>query len=736
MDQPGHDPVLTLSLVTRIPLVAVAAALGLAAGAPAQQTAAAAPRDTVAALAPAPDQGRGIEAELRTALFELASDRPLAALDRLRWLDSARDVFAGAADSARARADLRFLLAESYYRLGMGPQFRVTANALTAVPDGARYASLLNAQLMLDAYRRADFAAVRSLATRQPGGDRGLAQLLYGLAAYQSRDWTTARGAFGAARAAGGVYAPYAQYMDALTVLAGDTTHAAQALETLQPLTSVATGPFGDQVRLTAAELAYQSGQYDAAASYAQGVSPTSGLAPQAVLTRAWALYRAGKSDDAGAAFADFAKRFPSLPQRDAARLMVGQVMLESGRSADAGRYFDAVADSVASDLTLLQSRATAALDAGARALVQSRAAALAFLSDARDGKSLALPDDANADGATILAAFTGAEAPPARTGPEPVTVADVETRADSLSPALGPEFPRRVLYMPASSPAVGASYADRAQELASADVAVVLARYRVKEQLDAQVMVIASLEDMQKLIGTSRDDLASGARTLAALQDSLAGMATALERARGRIRTMLSSQAANTRAMAMQNAHTIDSLRAALGPDATPDEMAALGLEAQTAATYARLADEVSQQLDPVIARQPAFALRDSLTARLARAHALHDQVEAVLASDDAIATQQLQTLRTVESDRVRAMRAALATAESQRAAAEGQLIALVDGELKTRATALVAALQHDRESADYGSASAAFFRATESGTSNVPAASTASPPASSSPR
>jgi hypothetical protein len=62
-----------------------------------------------------------------------------------------------------------------------------------------------------------------------------------------------------------------------------------------------------------------------------------------------------------------------------------------------------------------------------------------------------------------------------------------------------------------------------------------------------------------------------------------------------------------------------------------------------------------------------------------------------------------------------VRAARASLAQAETERAAAEAQMVQLVDGELRTRAASLLAALQHDREAADYGSASAAFFRALE---------------------
>ena len=64
---------------------------------------------------------------------------------------------------------------------------------------------------------------------------------------------------------------------------------------------------------------------------------------------------------------------------------------------------------------------------------------------------------------------------------------------------------------------------------------------------------------------------------------------------------------------------------------------------------------------------------------------------------------------------------------AVKQRAAAEGALVTLVDEELRARATGLIAQLSHDREAADYASASAAFFKAMDASATAPGGASTA---------
>jgi TolA-binding protein len=697
------------------PRVLVAVAALAAARLPAQQPADSAPARVVI---PAADQARGVDAELRSALFELAADQPLAALSRLEWL---RTLLAqsSAADSAalvRPRGDVLFLLAECYYRLGMSDAFRTTAGTLTATPGTERYGGIIQSQLMLDAYRRGEYARVRELTTGPAaGGDRALTTLVAGLAAYQTGDFAAATTAFAGVRAGGGVYAPYAQYMEALAVLQGDSTRAPQALEALRPLAGIATGTFGDHVRLTAAELAYESGQYDAAASFADGVAPASGLGARALLTKGWALYHAGQLDSARAAFDAFATRYPMLPERDEARLMVGQVMLESGHTDDATRYFQTMADSVGLEVTALQSRAAAALTDAARALVAARMAGIAFVALPGDGKTLALPDAAGADPATVLAAFAGSMAPPATQPPAIVSLADVHGQVDSIAPTLGAGFPQRLLFTGVSTPENAAAYATRAQALLEADVSASLAQYRLQEQLDAHAAKIAALEELGRLITTSTEELAVNAKILAATQDSLTAMKAVIDRSRARVREALAARIEAARRTATENLAMIDSLRTALSASAEPSEMAALDTEQQTATTYLHLAETAAAQLDAAIDRHPVFALRDSLGARLARAGALHDEAQAVLASDDQVVKSALAELRGAEPERTRALRATLAGAQSHRTAAEGELIALLDRELTARATAAVGQLQHDREVADYGSASAAFFRATE---------------------
>ena len=695
------------------------------------------PGERVPSAVPDTNQARGVDAELRLALFDLASDRPLTALNRLEWLRTspaasalsdtvaiaggtrASAAFPGIGTRLRSRADLLFLLAESYHQLDMADQFRKVAAALAATPGGGRYAGIINSQLMLDAYRRGDHTSVLELARsgRAGGGARTeppLARLLSGLAAYQTGDFAAARTAFATVRAEGGVYAPYAQLMDALALMQGDTTRALEALGALRPLGQVATGAFGDHVRLIAAELSYESGQYDAAVASAHGVGAETGLGAQALFTEGWALYRAGRLDAARVAFANFAARYPLLPERDEARLMAGQVMLESGRAAEAEVYFQAMADSVAAEAASLNSRSASALSDGARALVAARAAGIAFVDYPRDGKTLALAEGAGAELPALLAAFAGGPVPAPRTGPHIVSVADIAARLRAVEPRLGAGFPRRILFLPPGTPA-SRSYASRAQSLADADVLVALANYRVREQLDANTMKIAALEEMRALIASSKAALEADARTIALTRDSLSQMRSVLAQGRDRAKRAVLMRVAETQRMAADNRSVIDSMRAAFTASGESYDAPLLDLELETATTYGNLAALVEDGLDTVIARHPVFALADSLGKRLGSVESLLADARSVLAADSVVATGSLAALRGRESGRTLAARDSLASAESRRAVAEGQLVALLDADLRARALALAAQLQHDREAAEYGSANAAFFRAIE---------------------
>ena len=186
-------------------------------------------RDTV--ITPRPDQARGVDAELRAALYDIATDRALVALNRLEFLRTSPVALTG--DSAsratvNRRQDLLFLLAQTYYRLGVGERFRGAAqDILNASPSG-RYAGLLRLQLMVDAYRRGDYARATQLSTGAGvATDRGLTALVAGLVSYNQGNIAQARTSFATAAQGGGPFAPYARYMDAISIARTDTSQTA-----------------------------------------------------------------------------------------------------------------------------------------------------------------------------------------------------------------------------------------------------------------------------------------------------------------------------------------------------------------------------------------------------------------------------------------------------------------------------------------------------------------------------
>ncbi len=695
-------------------LVAVAATV-LVLPARAQQPAAVPRASAPAALVqPAPDQARGLDAELRMALFDVTSDRPLSALDRLEWLRSSALARSGAAvPGMRAQEDLLFLLAESYYRLGMRESFRQTAQSLDSAAPAGRYSGVIAAQRILDAYSRGDYTRVRSLATAKNVGDQALTSLVAGLAAAQTKDYATAHTSFARAAQAGGQFALYAQYMDALATAGGDSAKSAATLSALQTLGGGGSGAFAEQVRLSAAQTAFGLGQYAAAASLAEGVPATSGAGAQALLTKAWALYRGGNQDGATAAFREFAQRYPELPERDEARLMAGQLLLEGGKSDSAEKYFQAVADSIGIELAVLQSGAASAMMDASRALVSARVAGVVFVANAGAGKVVSLPDDAGAETPVIAAAFAGApDSGAVAASPQIISTVGLVGRVDSVA---GADFPVRVVFAPRAGAASPGAYADRTQGVLATDVRLALATFRLQEQIDAQKTKIAALENLQLLILQGDSALSDNARQIAATQDSLERMKGVLEQTREKVRNGLRTQIQATRAVSAENIRLLDSTRVALGANAKSGEADALTMEQQTATIYSGIADMIERGLEQSLNRHPAFVLRDSLIARLGRAHALHDTTAAVLSADSLVVAMELVQQWGRESDAVTAMRTQVGTATSQRVAAEGALVSLVDEELRARVTGLVARLSRDREAADYATASAAFFKAME---------------------
>lgn len=703
----------------------------------------AAPADTLARRAataaptPAPtppvDQARGMDAELRVALFELTNDRYVAALSRLEWLQAAPTTLtaASAPGALRGREDVSFLLAETYYRLGMDDSFRRTAEPLLQSAGGSRYASLLRSQLLLEAYRRGDYPAAKRAAdaltgSGAPSREAGLGALVSGLTAYQTARYPEARAAFAQAQQSGAPWAQYAQYMDAITQLRADTTQTAAALQSLQTLAGSASGELADQVRLTAAQIAYEGRDFAQAATLASGVSSTGGLASQALLTRAWALYKANQTAQAGEAFAEFARRFPDLPERDEARLMSAQVLLQSGQAGEAGRVFRAVADSLSAETGSLQGRTSAAMAEGARALVAARAAGLLFLTSPASGKTLALEERAGASD-SVLAMSVNEAMPPSMTAAgataaDPaaahlVTYEDVRSRLDSVGASLGAAFPRRVVFTQVATGGARADFATRSSALYSADLQVAVARYRLQQQIDAQARQLALLRGLQGELSNGSAILGPLAAQITAARDSLTRVASALDAAGERIRELFRSQVTETQSIAAENAASIDSVRREMGTAMTNDDAEVLRIESSTASSYAELARQIDAGLNGAISHHPVFALRDSVRAHSEKVGGLLNEAQTALATAQTLVGQDIARLEGGEGDAVRQARSTLAAAESRRAAVESQLVAVVERELNARAGTLLATLRRDTEAAEFGAASASFFEATDSG-------------------
>lgn len=674
---------------------------------------------TMPAVTPQPatlDQARGMDAEIRVALFDLLENNTVPALRRLQALASAPiPMDAGHEAALRGRPDLLFLLAEAQYRFGMDSAFRATAQSVLASPGvPPKYASLLRAQQLLAAYRAGDYAGAVQLANGMTQDEtRGLASLVSGLASYQLHNYSTARSAFGAAEKAGGQYASFARYMDVLAQLRGDTAQTVPAIAALRTLAGSLQGEFADQVRLTAAQVAYQAGRYDDAASIAGDIAPTSGVGAQALLTRGWALYKAGNVAAAQQAFDAFASRYPQLPERDESRLMAAQALLQLGRTQDAGRIFHAVADSAGGEVKLLQARSADAMAEGARALVAARAAGLLFIEDPSTGKTVALQDAAGADRQELVAAVSpdSAASTPAVAPGRIIAVSDVAARVDSLGPTVTNAVPQRLFFAPAAASNAGA-FATRSQQLLAADVSLALARYDLGESMRRQAMQIAMLRQLQTLLASRHDSLATLASGLDATQQQLAALMTALDAARSRIMQMLSDQVRLTNDAAAENLHVLDSLRTSL-PAVNDEDRSTLDLEYQSAQRYQAIANLFSSRLAEVVAHSPAFALRDSVRARGDSVHGLLTGTQQALASaEQAVAGELAQLQNSGPADQAR-LNAAIASAQAGRNAAEQQLVAAVEAELRGRATEMIAQLGRDAEAASFGSASSSFFQA-----------------------
>jgi tetratricopeptide (TPR) repeat protein len=678
-------------------VVCVAAAIVVAGGA-----------SRAVAQSPArPDLARTIDAEVRVATFEMVSGSSLAALSRLERLSDlvGRD---SSGVAAAEKAGLHFLLAESYYRLGMLGQFRREAEAALATGQ-LRYASVLRPQLVIEAYRAGDYQRAATLARDLPAADAGLGALVAGLAAYKTGDMPTARAAFQRAAGAGGELGGYAKYMDAIAQLRADTTQAAAAVATLESVAGAAVGPFADQARVTAAQVAYEGERYDDAVRIAAMVADGSPVAAPALLTRGWALYKLERVDEAERAFTDFVTRFPNRPERDEAQLMAAQAQLELGRSTDAERVFQRIADSASVQASSLLAQTNAAIGDVARALVANRAAELLLVDDPVGVKAIMVSDSSGAE--VAFAAVGGATDATSGIAARPAIVtASAGQRLDSLA-SRNPTV-TRVLFAPSASPDSRALAAS-AQSLASVDAAVAVARFRLADQVDAQQREIALLTRLAATLSVDSAGVAALAAQHRVLADSVARLDQLMAAAEARLRQALQREMEATRSLAAENQRTADSLRTALAAGAGPEDRAAIEAEVATAAAYGRIVEMVTTGLDKAIAHHPAFVARDSLRAHSARSLATLTELQSSYAGSRRGIDDALAALRSGDAPATRAARQALADAEARRAASEAQVIAAVSAELNARATLLAQGLQHNAEAAQFGTASAAFFRA-----------------------
>ena len=656
-------------------------------------------------LLPPIDPARALEAEVRVALNDLLAGRTVSALQRLQWLASLPATAAPAgstAETLRGRGDMLFLLAEAQYRLGMDSAFRTNAQQVLSIGP-ARYAPLLQSQMLLSAYRTGDFARVADL-VRGPAADqaRGLAALVAGLAAYQLRNYPTAAAKFAAAKSAGAPYASYAEYMDVLTSLRTDTTQTAAALARLEALAQNANGSFADQVRLTAAELAYQTAAYDRAITFANAVTPNGGLAPLALLTKAWAQYKSKDIAGAGQSFAAFADQYPYLPQRDEARLMAAQSLLQLGRTDDAARLFRLVADSGRAESQRLDTKSTDAVMSLARALVRARAAGLLFANDPEMGKTIALEETAGADPQILASVMTGTTPTlPQVEVARIVSLNDLMQRYDRVTDSTGVSLPKRVLFAAASANAAPSLFAQRTEAVMTADLDAAIASQRLRLATRNAALRLMQIRGLQQAMQGRGDTVSKLVARVDTTDSRLSGLLTSIDSTESHLRAALVTQVRNVQGgPAYVLSVRADSLRQrGLIPS---------GLDVESL---------VAARTDSLLNALPLFLLRDSVRTRLTQVrNDLAESRAAIQDADRLFAAAQTGQL-TDTSASLTQLRSAEGSARARRADAEAALIAAVSTELSARATDLLALLQHDMQAAEFGTATAGFFNTIDQG-------------------
>jgi TolA-binding protein len=676
------------------------------------------------ALVPDLDAARAADAQIRIAAFNLLNGDPVAALARLRTVTT--PAASSAPSPWRGEPDRQFLLAESFYRLGMDDSMRVAAEAVLAGPAAARYGAALRTQLLFTAYRSGDLTRGLSV-IKDASHDQqtALSEMVTGLVDYQGGDLPAARAAFALAQQLGGTgpYADYARYMGAIAAVRADSTHASASIAAVDAAIAAATGEGADQLRLASAELATNAKQYDQAAAAAGQVDPHSGSDAAARTVRAWALARSDHPDLAAQAFADIADRYPQLPRRDENRLMAAQALLAQDRAGDAEGNFVMAGDSASTAVRRI-TQWEAAPHPLARALVATRSAGLLLMPDVWAGKTFVFPDSAGAQADVIHAvlATSAAPTPPAFVSPSILSVANLVARVDSAA-SRAPEggltladrdLLRRAVFTP--EPAGADGVASRTQlvhavrALHDADVAVAEGNAAVADRRSNLALQLKLLARERAIIAAAGDSLGPMLGRLSIHEDSLAHVTQIVDEAGVRLRRLFAPQLEGTRRLAADNVRLLDSVRQVVRIAGTPADLETLDREAATAAEYSRVADVIERGLPGAIASHPAFALRDTVRLRGERTRQLIVQAQRAVTTGEAAVDDQIA--RVSQGDTAREARQALAVATALQDQAAASLTVAVEHDLGARGAVLADEARRDAEAAEFGAAAAAFFK------------------------
>ena len=710
------------------PAASDAAASATAATTTPATTAAPMPVRADTALIPQLDAARAADAEIRVALFELMNNRPAAALDRLRVITPSPGSVGGAG-TWRGDQDRRFLMAESFYRLGMDDSMRVAAQAVLTGPGAARFGAVLRTQLLFGAYRSGDLAEAYTIAKASSRDDRSpLSALLAGLVAYQNGDTALARTSFASAQQLAstvGPYADYARYMSALSAARSDTAHPTTALHAFEAALTTANGETLNQLTLAGAQSAAEAGQYDRAAASAAAVEASSGSDAEARATRAWALTRGGHPDQAAPIFDELADRYPQLPGREGNRLMAAQSVLEQDKPAESEGAFLSAVDSATTEAQRI-AQWSATPHAAARALVATRTADVLLLPDVALGKTLAFPDSAGGgiDALRAVVSDAATTAPPSFAPPSLVTIGSLTARVDSAAAAapggglslVDRDVLRRAAFTREPDGAAGsAARADLihdVNELHNADISVVLANEDILAQRGNVALQLLLLRRARQQIELAGDSLGPMFTRMSAAEDSLARVTQHVDVAGLLLHRLFAPQFSDMRKISSDNIRQIDSVRRSMGAYAAPSDLAVLDREAATAADYGRLADVIERGLNQVIANHPAFALRDSIRLRGERTRQLIVQTQRAVTTGEAAVDEQMARVSEGGSSTRASLRSTLNAAAAAQEQAVSVLTVAVERDLTVRAGVLATDARRDQEAAEFGAAGASFFR------------------------